>query len=433
MCTCTQCRRSLRKKNPSHSCVQASVTEHFRDRPARVRALYDALLERLSRLGSVGIDAVETAIHLRAKARFAAVFAQQRGLKLEFVLPYRIDDPRVTRVEQPTVGQWAHQTRVTGVSDLDGALIYWLGRAYVHQGGRLKAAARLRLGAHQSIAGGLHRALERGLETTCDVVQIFDKPSHQWRAPALPAAQVDRFRLTSERLGIQAVAAHASYLPNLASPDRGARRKSVRGLRVELDRCVRLGIPNLVVHPGFHLGSGEDVGLLRVAEGIRELLADVDDITLCIEMTAGQGTGLGHTFDHLARLVGVVDSDRLGVCLDTCHMFAAGYEFSRRAQYRRVMGDFESRVGIERLKVIHLNDSKNPGGTHKDRHEHIGDGHIGPCGFRHFLRDVRLRAIPMIIETPKHGDGVWQDRRNLALLRELSLGQGRRLPSANAN
>ena len=422
MWTCSQCGRSFGNRNQSHSCVKASVDGHFGDRPAQVRALYDGLLQRLERRGSVRVDPVKTAINLGARAHFAMVYAQQRGLKLEFVLPYRIDDRRITRVEPLTEGQWVHQASVTGAGDLDGALIYWLTRAYAHRGGRLRAGARLRLGAHQSIAGGLHRAIERGLEATCDVVQIFNRPSHQWRAPALTTEQAEAFRLTSERLGIEPVAAHASYLPNLASPDGNARRKSVGALREELARSARLGIPNLVVHPGFHLGSGEAAGLRRVEEGIRELLGSTHQVTLCLESTAGQGTGLGHSFDHLAHLAGAVDSDRLGICLDTCHLFAAGYEFASRAQYRRVLGEIERHIGLERLRIIHLNDSKNPCGTRKDRHENIGDGHIGAAGFRHFLRDVRLRSIPMIIETPKGDDGVCQDRRNLAVLRELSLG-----------
>ena len=234
-------------------------------------------------------------------------------------------------------------------------------------------------------------------------------------------AQVTRYFEAIEATGIQVVCSHASYLINLASPDRSLNGKSMRAFRKEVERCNVLGIPNLVFHPGSHVRSGAEAGMRRIARNMNRVLDDIVDnsVTLCLEATAGTGDNLGRTFEELAQIMDMIDdADHVGVCLDTCHIFAAGYGLRSKADYEKTMKSFGDIVGHTRLKIIHVNDSKTEQGSRRDRHEHVGQGHIGLSGFRYLVNDRRLRTVPMILETPKKED-LADDVANLSLLRSL--------------
>jgi deoxyribonuclease-4 len=279
----------------------------------------------------------------------------------------------------------------------------------------------MQLGAHESISGGIFRAIERGRDATCDVIQVFNKSSNQWRAKELTDDDVRRLQAAQDETGVSAVCSHASYLINIASPEPGLCQKSVQALAIEMRRCNQLGIPNLVLHPGSHVGSGEEQGLRQVAASLDEVFSDLDanEVTLCLENTAGQGSNLGYSFAHLSTIMEACSGGKLGICLDTCHLFAAGYPLAAVADFDRAVRDLDETVGLATVRVIHLNDSKHECGSRKDRHEHIGQGEIGLDGFRHLLNDERFTAIPMVLETPKEGDGIEEDRENLATLRAL--------------
>jgi deoxyribonuclease-4 len=279
----------------------------------------------------------------------------------------------------------------------------------------------VRLGAHESIAGGLHKAFDRAQSATCDAVQIFVKSNRSWAVKPLAEDEVARFKARAEETGIRPVVGHTSYLLNLGSPDELLWEKSRDMLITELERCEALGIPWLVLHPGAHVGSGEKAGLARVAEGLGEVHAATPGFRaqILLETTAGQGTSLGRTFEQLARIIELTEQgERLGVCLDTCHVFAAGYELRTAEGYAATMAAFERTLGLERLKALHLNDSKGELGERKDRHEHIGKGHIGLEGFRNVVNDPRLAGLPGLLETPK-GEDLEEDRENLVVLRSL--------------
>jgi deoxyribonuclease-4 len=279
----------------------------------------------------------------------------------------------------------------------------------------------LRLGAHESIAGGLHRAFDRARSVGCDAVQIFIKSNRSWAVKPLTEEDIARFRAKAEETGIHPVVGHTSYLLNLGTPDETLWTRSRDTLVVELERCEALGVPYLVLHPGSHVGAGEETGLARVAQALGEVHAATPGFRarILLETTAGQGTNLGYRFEHLAWLTEhTPEGGRLGVCLDTCHVFAAGYELRTPEGYAATMEAFDRIVGLGRLKAIHLNDSKGDLGSHKDRHEHIGKGHIGLEGFRHVLNDPRLAGLPGLLETPK-SDDLHEDRENLAVLRAL--------------
>ena len=246
----------------------------------------------------------------------------------------------------------------------------------------------MRLGAHESIAGGLHKAFDRARSVGCDAMQIFVKPNRAWAVKPLTGDDVARFEAKGKETGIQPVVGHASYLLNLASPDAELWAKSRDMLIVELKRCQALGVPWLVLHPGAHVGTGEEVGLARVAQALGEVHAAIPGLRtrILLETTAGQGTSLGYRFEHLAWLIEhTLEGERLGVCLDSCHAFAAGYEIRTRTGYAATMEAFERIIGLERLRAVHLNDSKGELGSRRDRHEHIGKGHIGLDGFHQLL------------------------------------------------
>jgi deoxyribonuclease-4 len=267
----------------------------------------------------------------------------------------------------------------------------------------------------------MHKAFERAESVGCDAVQIFVKPNRSWTVPALTEEAVSTFRSKAETVDTRPVVGHTSYLLNLCSPQDDLWRRSIDTLVIELERCEALGVPWLVLHPGAHVGTGERAGLARMARA----LGEVHEATLglrtrlLLETTAGQGTKLGYRFEHLAWLIEQTpDGERLGVCLDTCHVFAAGYELRTPEGYAQTMEAFDSIIGLERLKAIHLNDSKGELGSRKDRHEHIGEGHIGLEGFHQVVNDPRLAGLPGLLETPKSND-LHEDRENLSLLRDL--------------
>ena len=279
----------------------------------------------------------------------------------------------------------------------------------------------MQLGAHESIAGGLYKAFERAQSATCDAVQIFVKSNRSWAVKPLEEDEIAQFKAKAEETGIRPVVAHTSYLLNLGTPDELLWEKSRNMLITELERCEALEVPWLVLHPGSHVGSGEKAGLERVAQGLGEVHAATPGFRarILLETTAGQGNSLGHTFEQLARIIELTpQGERLGVCLDTCHVFAAGYELRTVEGYAATMEAFDKAIGLQRLKALHLNDSKGELGERKDRHEHIGKGHIGLEGFRNVVNDPRLAGLPGLLETPK-GDDLEEDRENLRVLRSL--------------
>jgi deoxyribonuclease-4 len=277
------------------------------------------------------------------------------------------------------------------------------------------------LGAHMSISGGVFNAVLDGKKATCDTIQIFTKASNQWKAKPLSDDEITRFFDEQKNTGVSVACAHDSYLINLASPDKELFQKSLESFQVELERCDILRIPYLVMHPGSHVGSGEDVGLKKIAGAFNELFnrLPANKTIVCLETTAGQGTNLGYKFEQLARIIELVDDkSRLGICLDTCHIFASGYRIQKEADYLATMKEFDKILGLERLKVIHFNDSKKGLGSKVDRHEHIGQGALGLEPFRHIMNDKRLIKTPKILETPK-GEELLEDIENLKILRSL--------------
>lgn len=285
------------------------------------------------------------------------------------------------------------------------------------------AEADLLLGAHISIAGGVDLAPLRGKQVGCRTIQLFTKSSNQWRARSLPSEEIDRFRANLQATAIAPAVAHGAYLINLASTDPALHQRSMAACLEELERAEALGIPYLVIHPGAHMGAGEEAGLRQVANSLRELLKRTKGcrVQAVLETTAGQGTALGYRFEQIALLLDQIGlPERTGVCLDTCHLFAAGYDIRTLDDYHGVLRVFDQVVGIPFLRVIHVNDCKKELGCRVDRHEHIGKGTIGLEAFRCLVTDPRLRGIPMIIETPKDGDFVTADRRNLETLRGLA-------------
>jgi len=278
-------------------------------------------------------------------------------------------------------------------------------------------------GSHLSIAGGMHNALLEAERLGFSSVQVFTKNQQQWKCKPLDPAAISQWAAERDRLNFRATVSHDSYLINLASADDALWNKSIDLFVEELLRCELLGIPYLVTHPGAHLGAGEEAGLQRVAEALAILhdrLPDIGVIT-CLEITAGQGSSLGYKLEHLAEIIGRVDAPkRLGVCLDTAHLFAAGYDFRGR-KYAKFRKDLDATVGIDRVKVLHLNDSKKELGSRVDRHDHIGRGKIGLEGFKPFVRDKAFKNVPKILETPKEktADGRDWDAVNLETLMSL--------------
>ncbi len=278
-------------------------------------------------------------------------------------------------------------------------------------------------GAHMSIAGGCHNALLQAQALGCDSVQLFTRAPGQWSGRELSDDEVRLFRRTLRETRLRQPTAHDCYLTNLASPDEALYRRSRETFLVELQRVERLGIRYLVMHPGAHLDSGEEAGLARVAAALDEIHGRMPQCKarVLLETTAGQGSTLGHRFEHLGRILSLVSQpERLGVCFDTCHVFAAGYALAPAAEYKATMRAFDRAIGLGRLRVFHVNDSLKPQGSRVDRHAHIGRGEMGLEPFRLLVNDRRFRNRPMILETPKEmGDETGMDAINLATLRGL--------------
>jgi len=274
-----------------------------------------------------------------------------------------------------------------------------------------------------SMAGGYDRAVRAAHMVGFATVQLFTKSNNQWRAAALTEAHCSAFRAALAETGITTPVAHNSYLINLASPDETLHARSIDAMTIELERAEALGIEDLVAHPGSHTGSGEDAGLLRVARGIDEVHRRTRGfrVRIDLETTAGQGSNLGARFEHLGRIIGLVaEPERLGVCGDTCHIFAAGYPLESRAEYDETIGALERAVGAGRVRVWHLNDSLRERGSRVDRHAGIGRGKLGLGPFRNLVNDPRWGGVPLILETPKGTEGDEElDAINLRLLRSL--------------
>lgn len=292
----------------------------------------------------------------------------------------------------------------------------------------------MRLGAVISTAGGLHNVFDRAQEATCDSLMLFTKSNRQWDAKPIGDEELALWEeARAAHPNLWPIGGHASYLINIASPNDRLWSRSYQALKAEVERAGLLQIPTLTFHPGSHTGAGEEIGLGRIAAALSQLLQELPDssATLCLETMAGQGTNLGHRFDQLAWILDEVDGgERLGVCFDPCHVFAAGYDLRSPEAYAATMTEFDTVIGLDRLLCFHLNDSKHGLGTRKDRHEHIGRGHIGLEGFASLVNDPRFADHPAHLETPKSEEGdekaeIDMDPVNLAALRSLIRREGR--------
>ena len=258
------------------------------------------------------------------------------------------------------------------------------------------------LGAHMSIAGGVSEALVRGRDTGCECIQIFTKSSRQWASKPYSAEEVEAFRTAQAATGIRTVVAHDSYLLNLGAPDEKLRQRSVGGFIDELERCELLGVPYLIAHPGAHVGAGEETGIKTIARSIDEAHKACSGlkVKVALEITAGQGSNLGYKFDQMGAIFDAVkENERLRLCFDTEHAFAAGYDLRTDEGYERTFAELEQHIGLKRLAAFHLNDSMKPFHSRVDRHEHIGKGHLGLEAFRRLLNDPRFAGLPMCLET----------------------------------
>jgi len=279
----------------------------------------------------------------------------------------------------------------------------------------------VRVGCHVSIAGSIDLAVGRARDAGCDTFQIFSRNPRGWKAKDLDADSADAFKAALRASGIGPVVDHMPYLPNLASPDEEIYEKSIATLTGELRRCALLGIPYLVTHLGHHRGAGMEAGQARVIAAVNRALADAgaDSVMLLLENTAGEKNSVGTTAADLRRILdGIEAAGRVGICFDTCHAFAAGYDLRAAEGVDAVFGELDDRLGLSHLRVIHLNDCKGALGSGLDRHEHIGLGSIGEEGFRHILRHPTVRSLPLICETPV--DGQRDDGGNIAKVRELA-------------
>lgn len=276
------------------------------------------------------------------------------------------------------------------------------------------------LGAHISIADGFGESLIRGKNIGCDTIQIFVKSNIQWKARDIKNFEIQEFFLNKRETKIDPVIAHSSYLINLASSNKRIRNLSIKSFKKELKTAQELKIQYFIFHPGYHKGVGLKVGIRLIAKALNQIiLRDNSKITILLETTSGQGSSIGYRFEQLAEIINLVNKKRrIGVCFDTCHVFSSGYEIRNRKDYEKTFEEFEKIIGIKRLKVFHLNDSKGDLGSRIDRHQHIGKGYLGLKPFRFILNDKRFQNIPMIIETPKDG-GYKKDVENLTILRSL--------------
>jgi deoxyribonuclease-4 len=278
----------------------------------------------------------------------------------------------------------------------------------------------MNLGAHMSIAGGLPTALERGKATGCSIIQLFLKNQVQWAAKPLKQEEIAEFKRLQAATGIHTVFAHSTYLINLCSPVDDEWKRSVNAFHDELERAEALGLPYVVVHPGSHKGAGVEAGIARIVDALDELHRRTQGyrVQILLENNAGAGNMIGSRFEELQAILNRIgDPERIGFCLDTCHLFAAGYDIRTESAYESTMAAFDRIVGLHRVKAFHLNDAKKGLGSGLDRHEHIGQGQIGVDAFSFLLNDPRVASLPMSLETPKDNDE--SDPKNLALLSSL--------------
>ena len=281
--------------------------------------------------------------------------------------------------------------------------------------------AKPRLGAHMSIDGAPANALLRGQQVGCDTIQIFTRNASRWNSRDLTSQEISDFHQARQATGIAPVVAHSSYLINLGSPDDTLWEKSLAATINEIMRCAALHISTYILHPGAHMGAGEEAGLARIVSALDCALESNPgvDVVITLEIIAGQGSSLGCSFEHLGYMVShCIYPDRLGICFDTAHALAAGYEYRQRDAYEAMWTHFDSAIGLNKLRAIHMNDSKKDLNSHVDRHEQIGQGFVTLEAFRMLLNDPRLALVPMILETPK-GPEMLEDIQNLALLRSL--------------
>ena len=278
------------------------------------------------------------------------------------------------------------------------------------------------IGAHTSISGGVSASIDRAERLGFTAIQIFTKNNSQWEAKPLSNMEIERFKERLDKSHIKFIQAHDSYLINLCSKDKALLKKSRQSFREELERCEQLGIPYLNFHPGAHGGQGEDDGLAIIAESINIVHENTKDahVSTMLETTAGQGTSLGYRFEQLRKIIDRVETpERMSVCIDTAHIFAAGYDITSPKKYRRVMREFDDIIGLDLLKAFHLNDSKKELGSRVDRHEHIGKGFIGRAGFKNIMSDRKIVNVPKILETPKSKTQL-EDLKNIKVLLSLS-------------
>jgi deoxyribonuclease-4 len=282
--------------------------------------------------------------------------------------------------------------------------------------------SKILLGAHMSIGGGVHRAIERSCSINCTAMQIFVKNNMQWFARPLEKTEISAFLDHAQRAELTAIFAHANYLINLAATNPQFHANSLRALAEELIRADQLELPFLVLHPGAHLGVGEEAGLEKIVQSINAVHAVLPKTKtkIALETTAGQGSCLGDRFEQIAHVIAEVrERERLCVCLDTAHVHAAGYDIGSEAATKKMFGEFDRVIGLDKLAALHLNDAKTGRGSRVDRHEHIGKGQIGLDAFRFIMRDRRFRKIPKVLETPKDKE-LREDVENLKTLRELA-------------
>jgi deoxyribonuclease-4 len=281
----------------------------------------------------------------------------------------------------------------------------------------------MKIGGHMSISGGFSGIPERAKSIGLNCAQVFTKNQRQWISKPLNMDDVILFQDNSKKYGLLITVAHASYLVNLAAPDNENWEKSIKSMVHEMERCSQLKIPYLIFHPGAHMGKGEDFGLNRIVDAIDKIieLSEVKDVNITLETTAGQGTNLGYKFEHLNYIIEKVsDEKRVNVCMDTCHIFAAGYELRSEKGYENTMNEFQNKIGFEKLVAVHLNDSEKALGSRVDRHAQIGYGYIGRQGFKNILLDKRFQDVPFILETPGGEELYPQD---LNVIKEIFEGE----------
>lgn len=283
----------------------------------------------------------------------------------------------------------------------------------------------MKLGAHESASGGPYRAVERAIDDGCESLQLFTKNNNRWEQRMWNDEEVEQFRTTYAESDLEGLMAHSSYLINPCSQNEETIAKSREAIADELTRCQKLGIPALVVHPGNHTGRGIEEGLDLIVENVRRVYDEAEagawsEVTLLFENTAGQGTSIGYRFEHLATLLERLDDpDRFGVCFDTCHAHAAGYDLTDRESYESVWEEFDDVVGLEWLEGLHLNGSRHELGSRKDRHDQIDAGEIGLSTFAWLVNDPRFEGLPAVVETPPLEDGEPSFERNVAMLKDL--------------